>query len=81
MPKISKRSATARQIGSITGLEDDGFITAILSLGPTTNDVELAIQCLKDDGLRASHSVNSIVQRVCEILEAHNDLDELGERL
>lgn len=75
------KPATLNQIRSITGLEDDGFITAILELGATPTDVRAAVECLENDELIASYSVNSMVQRICEILQVHQELDDLSERL
>ena len=72
--------ATSGQIAKITGLEDDGFITAILRLGPTAAEVRQAFQCM-DDGECSLLSLNSNVQRICEILEAQRELNDLSERL
>jgi hypothetical protein len=81
MKSRSEHVVTANQISSITGVQDDGFVTAILNLGPSQADIIMALQSLENNELKASLSMNSIVQHICEILKAHNDLNELGERL
>jgi hypothetical protein len=80
MPKKNKNNvATSSQIAKITGLEDHGYISAILSLGPTVEEVRVAFQCI--DCAEDRSSLNGNVLRICEILETQQELNELAERL
>lgn len=81
MTKRNKEKvATSSQIAKITGLEDHGYISAILSLGATVAEVREAFQCMDCAESRSACS-NGNILRICEILEAQQELNELAERI
>lgn len=81
MTANQNKPATGKEIASITGLEDDGFITVILSLGATAAEVTQAFEYFENEEKTISHSLGGNVQRIYEILEEHDELNNLSERL
>ena len=77
----SKQPATGNDIKTITGLEDHGFITAILASGATPAQVLQAFEWLEADENPASGSDMALVKRVYEILKEKQEMCNLCERI
>ncbi len=78
----SGKPATGEEIKAITGLEDHGYITAVLKTGATPAQVLQAFQWLESGEHKNSlNSMDSAVRCVCEILEANEEMNVIAEHL
>ncbi len=76
--------ATGKDIKTITGLEDNGLIASILGIGATPAEVMLAFQWLENGDCKCPETRKSMdikIKQVCDILEAHRDMNDMSERL
>lgn len=82
MSDKSKQPATGNDIKTITGLEDHGFITAILALGATPKQVLQAFEWFQAEEKDITTGPDiAIAKRVYEILKENQEMCDICERL